>query len=45
MTGFLLVGPRAMEIKALITVPLRFLFIIIVAIGFGNLNSSVDGQG
>lgn len=46
MAVFLFLGPtKAIEIKAWVTVPLRFLFIIIFAIVFGGLNSSVKGSG
>jgi len=45
ITIFLVLGPRAIEMKALITVPLRFALIIIFVVKFANLNSDVDGQG
>jgi purine-cytosine permease-like protein len=41
----LAVGPRAIEIKALITVPARFILIIIFVIKFSGLNSEVKGDG
>lgn len=34
-----------MEIKAMITVPLRFILIIIFVVKFAGMNSSVDGSG
>ena len=45
MFGALVVGPKAIQIYSSITVPLRFLFLIILAIHYGGLNSSVDGDG
>jgi hypothetical protein len=41
----LFVGPRLIEIKAMITLPARFILIIIFVIKFAGLNSSVKGKG
>ena len=41
----LAIGPRAFEIKALISVPFRFIAIIIFAIQFAGMNSDVEGDG
>ena len=38
-------GPRLIEYKAVLTVPLRFLLMIIFVIKFAGLNSSVNGDG
>ena len=38
-------GPRLIEYKAVVTVPLRFLLLIIFVIKFAGLNSSVNGDG
>lgn len=41
----LAIGPRAIELKAIISVPLRFILIIIFAIKAAGWNSSVEGDG
>lgn len=43
--AILAVGPRAIEIKAIVTVPLRFILIIIFVVKFSGLNSEVKGDG
>jgi len=42
---FLAVGPKLIEMKALITVPLRFILVIIFVAKFAGLNSEVKGDG
>jgi len=42
---FLAGGPRLMEMKAMVTVPLRFILIIIFVVKFAGMNSSVEGSG
>ena len=41
----LAVGPKLIEVKALITVPLRFILLIIFVVKFAGLNSDVGGDG
>lgn len=41
----LAIGPKALQIYSGITVPLRFLFLIILAAYFGGLNSTANGEG
>lgn len=45
MFGVLAFGPKAIQLYSGITVPLRFMFLIILAIYYGGLNSSVNGDG
>jgi len=42
---FLAIGPKLIEMKAIVTVPLRFILIIVFVIKFAGLNSGVKGQG
>lgn len=42
---FLAVGPRLIELKAMVTVPLRFILLIVFVISFSGLNSKVSGDG
>jgi hypothetical protein len=45
ITGSLVFGPKLIEVKAMISVPLRFILIIIFVVKYAGLNSSVDGDG
>jgi neurotransmitter:Na+ symporter, NSS family len=45
ITIILVIGTKAIEIKAIITVPLRFILLLVFVIKFAGLNSSVDGLG
>lgn len=45
MAASLAVGPRVIELKALVSVPLRFILIIIFVVDFAGLNSEVQGDG
>lgn len=38
-------GPKLIEMKAIVSVPLRFVLIIVFIIKFASLNSSVSGDG
>jgi SNF family Na+-dependent transporter len=38
-------GPKLIEMKAIITVPLRFILLIIFVVKFAGLNSTVEGSG
>lgn len=40
----LCIGPRAIEIKSMITLPARFILIIIFVIKFSGLNNEVSGD-
>jgi hypothetical protein len=41
---FLAIGPRAIEMKAMLTVPARFIMIIIFVVKFAGLNNEVSGD-
>ena len=41
----LLFGPKVIQLKAMITVPLRFIFLIILVIHNTGLNSKENGKG
>ena len=41
----LAVGPKLIEMKAVITVPLRFILLIVFVIKFAGLNSTHKGKG
>jgi hypothetical protein len=45
MLAALAVGPRLIEVSAIISVPLRFVLLLIFVIQFASLNSSVSGDG
>jgi len=45
ITSSLAVGPKVIELKAIVSVPLRFILIIIFAINYAGLNSDVNGDG
>ena len=38
-------GPKVIEMKALVSVPLRFILLIVFVIKYAGLNSSVKGDG
>jgi len=38
-------GPKLIEMKAIVTVPLRFILLIIFVAKFAGLNSTVKGGG
>tara|TARA_B110000285_G_C14600920_1_gene370612 strand:- start:65 stop:553 length:489 start_codon:yes stop_codon:yes gene_type:complete len=41
----LAVGPKLIEVSAIVSVPLRFVLLLIFVIQFAGLNSSVSGDG
>ena len=45
MAGSLAFGPKVIELKALLTVPLRFILLIVFVVDFAGLNSEAKGDG